>query len=94
MLTTKLLIPAYQRYLDSKSIIVLKTNLIAIGGFKGVGKDTSADMLRYLLNAPKILHNYSCYKLFHKIFLHKWAKTSFAHPLKRTLAAMLNMKVE
>lgn len=80
--------------MDLRLIIVLKTNLIAIGGFKGVGKDTSADMLRYLLNSPKMLHNYTCYKVLHKLFLHKWVKTSFAHPLKRTLAAMLNMKVE
>jgi uridine kinase len=35
-----------------------KSNIIAIAGFKNSGKDTSAEMLRYLLNSPKFLHKY------------------------------------
>lgn len=68
-------------------------SLIAIGGFKGVGKDTVAEMLQYLLNTPKLFHSYWLFKLFGSVN-GKWKITSFAHPLKRTLAAMLNIDIK
>ena len=69
-------------------------NLIAIGGLKNSGKDEASRMLRYCLNAPKFLRNYWCYKHFNKIISGKYTITSFAHPLKRTLAALLNIPIE
>lgn len=38
--------------------------IIAFCGVKSVGKDTSANMLKYLLSTPKILHKYWIYELF------------------------------
>lgn len=74
----------------------MKSNrLISICGYRNSGKDVSAEMLQYLLNAPTFLHSY---KLYTK--LKSWFKngdyqiTSFAKPLKRTLAAMLNIPIE
>lgn len=70
-------------------------NIIAIGGLKNSGKDTAANMLQYLLNSPRIFHTYSFYKAFNKIFNRgKYKITSFAFPLKKTLAALLNLPVE
>lgn len=65
--------------------------LVAIGGLKNSGKDTAAEMLQYLLNSPKCLHSYWCYKIFKKLFKTKYKITSFAAPLKRTLGALLNV---
>ena len=70
-------------------------NLIAIGGLRGSGKDTAAKMLQYLLNSPKFMHNYFFYKIFNPYFQKgKYHITSFAHPLKRTLSALLNIPIE
>ena len=69
--------------------------IIAIGGLKNSGKDTAAKMLQYLLNFPKFLRTYKCYTIF-KTFSN-WGKfklTSFAHPLKRTLSALLNIPIK
>lgn len=41
--------------------------LIVISGLKNTGKDTTADMLIYMLNTPKFMHNYIMYKLFGSI---------------------------
>lgn len=41
--------------------------LIAISGVKGVGKDTTGDMLRFMLSTPKFLHHYWIYKRFPKL---------------------------
>ena len=68
-------------------------SLIAIGGLKNSGKNEAAKMLQYCLNAPKFLRNYWCYKHFNKIISGKYTITSFAHPLKRTLAALLNIPI-
>ena len=38
--------------------------LIAISGIKGVGKDTSGDMLNFMFSTPKFLHHYWIYKTF------------------------------
>ena len=35
--------------------------ILAFCGVRNTGKDTSADMLMYLLSTPKILHNYWIY---------------------------------
>lgn len=52
-------------------------------------------MLQYLLNSPKIFHNYSLYKIFGTLFdSGKFKVTSFAYPLKRTLAALLDIPIE
>ena len=34
------------------------SDLIAISGIKGSGKDTATHMLQYLLNSPKLFRNY------------------------------------
>ena len=69
-------------------------SLIAIAGFKNAGKDTAADMLQYLFSSPKFLHSYKWYKLLGKFFRNKKFKlTSFAYPLKRTLAALLDIDI-
>ncbi len=74
---------------------MISHNLIAIAGYKNSGKDTAANMLQYLLNSPKIFHSYRCYKLFKPFFKKgKYEITSFAYPLKRTLAALLNVPIE
>ena len=68
-------------------------SLIAIGGLKNSGKNEASKMLQYCLNAPKFLRNFWCYKHFSKIISGKYTITSFAHPLKRTLAALLNIPI-
>ena len=71
------------------------SSLIAISGFKNSGKDTASLMVQYLVNSPPFLHYYWMYKAFNKIFI--WGKykiTSFAHPLKRTLSALLNVPIK
>ena len=70
-------------------------HIIAIGGYKNSGKNEAASMLEYLLNSPDFMHTYKCYTLFHKWFVNKKYKiTSFAYPLKRTLAALLNVDIK
>lgn len=72
----------------------MQNKLIAIGGYKNSGKNTVASMLQYLFNSPKILHSYIGYKLFAKFYTNgKFKITSFAHPLKRTLAALLDIDI-
>lgn len=41
--------------------------IIAISGCKAVGKDTSGDMLRFMLSTPKFLHHYWIYERFPKL---------------------------
>jgi hypothetical protein len=41
--------------------------IIAMCGVRNTGKDTSADMLKYLLSTPKILHYYWIYERFPKL---------------------------
>lgn len=72
-----------------------KNKIYAISGLKNSGKDTAAAMLQYLLNTPKFLHFYPCYKCISKIKnLGKYKVVSFANPLKRTLSALLNVPIE
>lgn len=40
------------------------SNIVSFCGLKNAGKDVSADMLIYMLNTPKFMHNYIMYKLF------------------------------
>ena len=69
-------------------------SLIAIAGFKNAGKDTAASMLQYLLNTPKVLHTYKLYRILHRFCKHrKYKITSFAYPLKKTLAALLDIDI-
>ena len=73
----------------------MQNNIIAIAGYKNSGKDVVSSMLQYLLNSPKIFHNYFSYKIFNKIFRNgKYKIISFAHPLKRTLAALLDIDIK
>jgi hypothetical protein len=66
-----------------------------MSGLKNVGKDTSANMLRYLLNTPSFLHFYWIYKHFNFLGnFGKWKVTSFAKPLKEVLAIILGVPVE
>lgn len=41
--------------------------IIAISGIRAVGKDTSGDMLKFMLSTPKFLHHYWIYKIFPKL---------------------------
>lgn len=69
--------------------------IIAMCGVRNTGKDTSADMLRYLLSTPKILHNYQIYKIFPKSWISgNWIKQSFASTMKQMLAVLLKVPVE
>lgn len=73
----------------------MQNNIIAIAGYKNSGKDVASSVLQYLLNSPRIFHNYFFYKLFNKIFRNgKYKIISFAHPLKRTLAALLDIDIK
>lgn len=66
-----------------------------MSGLKNVGKDTSANMLRYLLNTPSFLHFYWMYKHFNFLGnFGKWKVTSFAKPLKEVLSIILGVPVE
>lgn len=69
----------------------MKNRMIVIGGLKGVGKDTTAGMLQYLINSPKFLHSYKLYKIIGRFFTRPYKVTSFAYPLKKTLATFLNI---
>ena len=70
-------------------------NIIAFGGYKNTGKDTSANMLKFILNTPKILHFYWIYKYFSFLGnFGKWKVTSFARPLKEVLSIILGVPVE
>lgn len=70
-------------------------NLIAISGFKNSGKDTASLMVQYLVNSPPFMHHYWMYRSFNKLFTTgKYKITSFAHPLKKTLSALLNVPIE
>lgn len=66
-----------------------------MSGLKNVGKDTSAEMLKFLLNTPSFLHFYWIYKYFKFLGnFGKWKVTSFAKPLKEVLSIILGVPVE
>lgn len=66
-----------------------------MSGLKNVGKDTSANMLRFLLNTPSFLHFYWIYKNFSFLGnFGKWKVISFAKPLKEVLSIILGVPVE
>lgn len=68
--------------------------IIAISGVRNTGKDTSGDMLRFMLSTPKFLHQYWIYKRFPKLRLKgNWFKVSFAGSLKEMLAVLLRVPV-
>lgn len=76
-------------------MLISNNNIIVFSGLKGVGKDTSASMLQFMLNTPKIFHFYWIYKHFKYIgFIGKWKITSFARPLKEVLSILLGVPVE
>ena len=69
--------------------------IIAITGIRNVGKDSSGDMLRFMLSTPKFLHHYWIYERFPKLKLKgNWFKVSFAGSLKEMLAVLLRVPVE
>lgn len=69
-------------------------NVIALASYKNAGKSESANMLQYILNTPKFMHSYQLYKRVGTMFRGgKYKITSFAYPLKRTLAALLNINI-
>lgn len=75
--------------------VLKKNNVIAFCGLKATGKDTSAQMLKYLLNTPKCLHFYWMYKHFGFLGNYgKWKITSFAKPLKQVLSIILGVPVK
>ena len=69
--------------------------IIAISGVRNTGKDSSGDMLRFMLSTPKFLHHYWIYKRFPKLRLNgNWLKVSFAGSLKEMLSVLLRVPVE
>lgn len=69
--------------------------IISIQGQKGSGKNQVAEYLNYLLNTPKLFHHYWLAKLLHfKTWKHDWKITSYATPLKKMVAILLNVPVE
>lgn len=70
------------------------SNLIAISGVKGSGKNLTADMLQYCLSVPSIFRQYWIYKYFKKLFPKKWKIIAFADPLKKMLSVLLNVPME
>lgn len=72
-----------------------KSNIIAFAGLKNTGKDTSASMLKFILNTPKWVHFYWVYKYFKFLGnFGKWKITSFARPLKEVLGIILSVPVD
>lgn len=72
-----------------------KSNIIAFCGLKATGKDTSAQMLKFLLNTPKCFHFYWIYKHFSFLGNYgKWKVTYFAKPLKQVLSVILGVPVK
>lgn len=72
----------------------MKKKIIAIQGNKGSGKDTAAIYLKYLLDTPKVLHNYKIAKfLKFRSLKNNWNITCYANSLKRMLAVLLNVDV-
>lgn len=69
-------------------------NIIAIGGLKASGKNCASEMIQFILNSPRWMHNYTCFKVFKKFFVNKWQRASFAGALKGTLAVLLNIPAE
>lgn len=72
----------------------MSTNLIAISGLKGSGKDCAAEMFQYCLSVNKIFRQYWIYRTFGKIFPKKWKKIAFADQLKKSLSEILCIPVE
>ena len=70
------------------------SKLLAISGVKGSGKDSVASMLQYCLSVPRIFRQYFFYKHFKNWIKPKYIKLAFADPLKKMLAALLNVPVE
>ena len=73
----------------------MMNKIIAIAGVRNSGKDTSGNMLRFMLSTPKFLHHYWVYERFPKLKLKgNWFKVSFAGSLKQMLAVLLRVPVE
>lgn len=70
-----------------------RTNLIAFSGPINSGKSTATNMMQYCLNAPAVFRHYCFYKVI-GMMGGLWQQTSFAAPLKKTLATILNVDVE
>lgn len=69
----------------------INNKIIAVSGLKDSGKTSAAEMLGYLLNAPKCLRTYKWYKILRgKHIKSNWEITSFAKPLKKCLSIILN----
>lgn len=71
----------------------INTNLIAISGIKGAGKDQVAIMIQYCLSVPKVFRQYWIFKYFGKYFSKSWKITAFATPIKKILSVLLNVSI-
>ena len=67
--------------------------IISLQGFKGAGKDETALMLQYLLNTPKIFHNYKCFELLQKKRYRnsKFQIVKYADKIKQILSILINV---
>ena len=66
-------------------------NLIAISGVKCSGKNTASEILQYCLSVPKMFRQYWIYNLIGKIIPKRYKILSFADPVKKMLAILLNV---
>lgn len=69
--------------------------IIAIQGYKNVGKDTVAEMLQYLLSTPSIMHNYTIYKILRTNlkFTKNFKIVRYADKMKKMLSHLLNVNI-
>ena len=74
-------------------LMSIDTNLIAISGIKGAGKDITALMFQYCLSVSKIFRQYWIFKYFGKRFTKDWKITAFAAPIKKVLSTLLNVPI-
>lgn len=69
--------------------------IISIQGYKGSGKNEVASMLQFILNTPKIFHNYFLYQNFRDVNYRndKFQIVSYANTLKEITGALLGVPV-
>ena len=73
------------------------SKIITIQGNKNAGKDELAKMLQYILNTPKVLHNYEIYLRLQKYLKpgkNQFHIVKYAGKIKEILATLLNVPIE
>lgn len=73
---------------------MLNSSLICVAGLKGSGKDETAKMIQFCLNAPKYLRWYWVYKYFNIFSEGKYKIVRFADNIKSILSILLSVEVD